>query len=264
MSSQHTDNPAIVYQQIEHQAEEESCPQQDEVEMVYSAENQAIIDNSTKWVFLLVTVQMLISIPEWGSSTFGTFFPYFNLFMAVLGWVGVRRQHLGLIVSHFLYSMLCLFGLVMVFSLVVFYATTIRLEWLAILTCVILASSFLLRKQRLLIQALCTKKVPMIVDTEDPMVVDMPMTPLEAAAAYTMAPPSAPSMMGGDQMSACYPAFPKDQPIPMIVQTETGNQVVYMYPVMPNPQFAPAPATAPVPVSAPADDVQQLPNNSNQ
>jgi hypothetical protein len=188
--------------------------------------------------------------------------------------------------------MLCLFGLVMVFSLVVFYATTIRLEWLAILTCVILASSFLLRKQRLLIQALCTKKgtlcspfrakffslhvtkqsflilvapaVPMIVDTEDPMVVDMPMTPLEAAAAYTMAPPSAPSMMGGDQMSACYPAFPKDQPIPMIVQTETGNQVVYMYPVMPNPQFAPAPATAPVPVSAPADDVQQLPNNSNQ
>jgi hypothetical protein len=41
----------------------------------------------------------LISIPEWGSSTFGTFFPYFNLFMAVLGWVGVRRQHLGLIVS---------------------------------------------------------------------------------------------------------------------------------------------------------------------
>jgi hypothetical protein len=62
MSSQHTDNPAIVYQQIEHQAEEESCPQQDEVEMVYSAENQAIIDNSTKWVFLLVTVQMVLTI----------------------------------------------------------------------------------------------------------------------------------------------------------------------------------------------------------
>jgi cell division protein FtsW (lipid II flippase) len=54
--------------------------------------------------------------------------------------------------------MLCLFGLVMVFSLSVFYAANIRLEWLAILTCVIFASSFLLRKQRLLIQALCTKK----------------------------------------------------------------------------------------------------------
>lgn len=217
--------------------------------MTYTAENQAIIDNSTKWVFFLILVQMLVSIPEWGPGTFGTFFPYFNLFMAILGWIGVRRQHLGLIVSHFLYSMLCLFGLVMVFSLSVFYAANIRLEWLAILTCVIFASSFLLRKQRLLIQALCTKKVPVMVDAEDPMVVELPMTPLEA--------PSAPSVVAGDHMPAFYPAYPQDQPIPMLIQTEAGNQVVYMYPVMPNPQFAPAPAEFQQQPQPPKDASQQ-------
>jgi hypothetical protein len=58
------------------------------------------------------------------------------------------------------------------------------------------------------------------------------MTPLEA--------PSAPSVVAGDHMPAFYPTYPQDQPIPMLIQTETGNQVVYMYPVMPNPQFAPA------------------------
>jgi hypothetical protein len=58
------ENPAVVYQQIENREEhhEESCPQQDEpaeVEMTYTAENQAIIDNSTKWVFFLILVQMV-------------------------------------------------------------------------------------------------------------------------------------------------------------------------------------------------------------
>jgi hypothetical protein len=72
------------------------------------------------------------------------------------------------------------------------------------------------------------------------MVVELPSeTPFNAS-------PSAPAMVV-DQCNFAAPSYyptygyPQDQqPIPMIVQTEMGSQVVYMYPVMPNPQFAPA------------------------
>jgi hypothetical protein len=201
MSQQQGDYP--VYQEIV-QNEEGDAPAVVETsqheELVHTPENQAVIDNSTKWVCCLLIVQMVCTFPlrnNIASKLINLNAAYFDSELGTwplrrhlpvlqplhghcrLGWRAPRvllldrrctfprpifcwqLSHWPHLLQHFLYSMLCLFGLVMAFSLAVFYTAEVSEQLLIVLvgSCgIILTLSFLLRKQRLLIQALCAKK----------------------------------------------------------------------------------------------------------
>jgi len=251
--------PALAYQQLQtgdfSQRQNAAAPSPGC--LTFSAENQAIIDNAYQWVSLLPTLQITFSAMclffGWVWTPSMSLFQPFNVFMAIIGVIGLRRQNVCLLLSHFVYSMVGMFGLIMLFSLGVFYCDVGDYWYLGLLAFIVLFVSFLLRKQRLLIRALCSKKVPARAreDIEDPMVVELPLEPAYAIPQEVPVGATAPVVEEQALPAAFYPAYPQPegtpmmQPVPMIIQTGDGTQqVVYVYPVMPNPQqFVPAGAT---------------------
>jgi len=113
---------------------------------------KALIAHSSRWVALFLFLQMGFSI---FLLIYGAIIPFIiNSIFNILGFSGLRRQNRCLLITHFAYSLVQLFGLIVFTVFAFFYCIDCDFLVLLALLVGVLFMTICLRKQRILISYL--------------------------------------------------------------------------------------------------------------
>ncbi|ELR25587.1 uncharacterized protein ACA1_002610 [Acanthamoeba castellanii str. Neff] len=120
------------------------------------------LNTLTKWGFCLLVIQILPSLP-WSILSVPAYIRHGNLFMVLVGFLGVWFQDLRLLVPHFIYLVVGFLNLVSLMAFGSFLAFALDPGQRSVLLGFIvmgitLAPGFLLWKQLLLIQGIHGKR----------------------------------------------------------------------------------------------------------
>jgi len=128
------------------------------VEPVVDNDNQAEIEKEVlirthiSWVSAFLMGQFVLSVVALLNGLF-IFFIINSIFL-IVGVRGLSTRNRCLLIAHFVYSLLTLFGLITGTIILIFYRFQIPLFWLLVLSFLIMIETICLRKQRILIQNL--------------------------------------------------------------------------------------------------------------
>jgi len=116
-------------------------------------EREMLIRTNITWVSAFLIGQFALSVIALLNGAF-IFFIINSIFL-IIGVRGLSTRNRCLLVTHFVYSLIVLFGLITVTIIIVFYRyTQINHFWLFALSSLIVIETICLRKQRILIQHL--------------------------------------------------------------------------------------------------------------
>jgi len=115
-------------------------------------EKEMLIRTNITWVSAFLIGQFALSVIALLNGAF-IFFIINSVFL-IVGVRGLSTRNRCLLIAHFVYSLIILFGLITVTIILIFYQPQINHFWLFGLSFLIVIETICLRKQRILIQAL--------------------------------------------------------------------------------------------------------------